>query len=142
VSRGTWRGIAADRLSRAAQATVLRTLPACRAGRLDERCRYRCEGLSGLTGGLGRGFGGADQLLRVCPGHVVETTFVGTSRPVARGTGSQRARWRSKQRDAASGGRGVQHASDFVEVPIDSLLEHDVRRGWVGAETIELPAGR
>ena len=95
----------------------------------------------GLTGGLAQGFRGADQLYGYAR-HVVETTFVATSNGLRRRytqpTGSVEI---NAKRDGASAWAGVSTA-DFVDVPIDSLLEQlSMRLGWA-RRTIELPAGR
>ena len=96
---------------------------------------------SGLTGGLAQGFRGADQLYGYAR-HVVETTFVATSNGLRRRytqpTGSVEI---NAKRDGASAWAGVS-TPDFVDVPIDSLLEQlSTRLGWA-RQTIELPAGR
>ncbi len=96
---------------------------------------------SGLTGGLARGFRGADQLYGYAR-HVVETTFVATSNGLRRRytqpTGSVEI---NAKRDGASAWAGVS-TPDFVDVPIDSLLEQlSTRLGWA-QRTVELPAGR
>jgi len=96
---------------------------------------------SGLTGGLAQGFRGADQLYGYAR-HVVETTFVSTSNGLRRRytqpTGSVEI---NAKRDGASAWAGVS-TPDFVDVPIDSLLEQlSTRLGWA-RQTIELPAGR
>jgi predicted Zn-dependent protease len=96
---------------------------------------------SGLTGGLAQGFRGADQLYGYAR-HVVETTFVATSNGLRRRytqpTGSVEI---NAKRDGASAWAGVS-TPDFVDVPIDSLLEQlSMRLGWA-RQTIELPAGR
>jgi predicted Zn-dependent protease len=96
---------------------------------------------SGLTGGLAQGFRGADQLYGYAR-HVVETTFVATSNGLRRRytqpTGSVEI---NAKRDGASAWAGVS-TPDFVDVPIDSLLEQlSTRLGWA-RQTIELPAGQ
>jgi predicted Zn-dependent protease len=96
---------------------------------------------SGLAGGLARGFRGADQLYGYAR-HVVETTFVATSNGLRRRymqpTGSVEI---NAKRDGASAWAGVS-TPDFVDVPIDSLLEQlSTRLGWA-QRTVELPAGR
>jgi predicted Zn-dependent protease len=96
---------------------------------------------SGLTGGLAQGFRGADQLYGYAR-HVVETTFVATSNGLRRRytqpTGSVEI---NAKRDGASAWAGVS-TPDFVDVPIDSLLEQlSTRLGWA-QRTVELPAGR
>jgi predicted Zn-dependent protease len=96
---------------------------------------------SGLTGGLAQGFRGADQLYGYAR-HVVETTFVATSNGLRRRytqpTGSVEI---NAKRDGASAWAGVS-TPDFVDVPIDSLLEQlSTRLGWA-QRTVALPAGR
>jgi predicted Zn-dependent protease len=96
---------------------------------------------SGLTGGLAQGFPGADQLYGYAR-HVVETTFVarsnGLRRRYTQPTGSVEI---NAKRDGASAWAGVS-TPDFVDVPIDSLLEQlSTRLGWA-QRTVELPAGR
>jgi len=96
---------------------------------------------SGLAGGLAQGFRGADQLYGYAR-HVVETTFVATSNGLRRRytqpTGSVEI---NAKRDGASAWAGVS-TPDFVDVPIDSLLEQlSTRLGWA-QRTVELPAGR
>jgi predicted Zn-dependent protease len=96
---------------------------------------------SGLTGALAQGFRGADQLYGYAR-HIVETTFVATSnglrRRYAQPTGSVEI---NAKRDGASAWAGV-GTPDFVDVPIDSLLEQlSTRLGWA-KRTVELPAGR
>jgi predicted Zn-dependent protease len=96
---------------------------------------------SGLAGPLVQGFRGADQLYGYAR-HIVETTFVATSgglrRRYTQPTGSVEI---NAKRDGASAWAGVS-TPDFVDVPMDSLLEQlSTRLGWAG-RTIELPAGR
>jgi predicted Zn-dependent protease len=96
---------------------------------------------SGLAGPLAQGFRGADQLYGYAR-HVVETTFVATSgglrRRYTQPTGSVEI---NAKRDGASGWAGVS-TPDFVDVPIDSLLEQlSTRLNWA-KQTVELPAGR
>ena len=96
---------------------------------------------SGLAGPLAQGFRGADQLYGYAR-HIVETTFVATSNGLRRRytqpTGSVEI---NAKRDGASAWAGVS-TPDFVDVPIDSLLEQlSTRLGWA-KRTVELPAGR
>jgi predicted Zn-dependent protease len=96
---------------------------------------------SGLAGSLAQGFRGADQLYGYAR-HIVETTFVTTSHGLRRRytqpTGSVEI---NAKRDGASAWAGVS-TPDFVDVPIDSLLEQlSTRLDWA-KRTVELPAGR
>ena len=96
---------------------------------------------SGFAGPLAQGFRGADQLYGYAR-HIVETTFVATSsglrRRYTQPTGSVEI---NAKRDGASAWAGVS-TPDFVDVPIDSLLEQlSTRLGWA-KRTVELPAGR
>jgi predicted Zn-dependent protease len=99
------------------------------------------QAFSGVAHSLARGFRGADRLYGYAR-HVVETTFVATSTGVRRRytqpTGSVEI---NAKRDGASAWAGV-GTPDFVDVPIDSLLEQlSTRLGWA-RRTVELPAGR
>jgi predicted Zn-dependent protease len=101
----------------------------------------RARVFSGLAGPLTQGFRGADQLYGYAR-HIVETTFVATSNGLRRrytqSTGSVEI---NAKRDGASAWAGVS-TPDFVDVPIDSLLEQlSTRLGWA-KRTVELPAGR
>jgi predicted Zn-dependent protease len=96
---------------------------------------------SDLTGGLAQGFRAADQLYGYAR-HIVETTFVATSNGLRKRytqpTGSVEI---NAKRDSASAWAGVS-TPDFVDVPIDSLLEQlSTRLGWA-QRTVELTAGR
>jgi predicted Zn-dependent protease len=96
---------------------------------------------SGLAGPLARGFRGADRLYGYAR-HIVETTFVATSNGLRRRytqpTGSVEI---NAKRDSASAWAGVS-TPNFVDVPIDSLLERlSTQLGWA-KRTVELPAGR
>jgi predicted Zn-dependent protease len=96
---------------------------------------------SGVADSLARGFRRADRLYGYAR-HVVETTFVATSTGVRRRytqpTGSVEI---NAKRDGASAWAGV-GTPDFVDVPMDSLLEQlSTRLGWA-RRTVELPAGR
>jgi len=96
---------------------------------------------SGLAGPLAQGFRGADRLYGYAR-HIVETTFVATSgglrRRYTQPTGSVEI---NAKRDGASTWAGVS-APDFVDVPIDSLLEQlSTQLSWA-KRTVELPAGR
>jgi predicted Zn-dependent protease len=100
------------------------------------------EVFMGLAGGLvARGFRGPDQLYGYAR-HVVETTFVATSNGLRRRytqpTGSVEI---NAKRDGASAWAGTS-TPDFVDVPVDSMLEQlSTRLGWA-RRTVELPAGR
>jgi predicted Zn-dependent protease len=88
-----------------------------------------------------RGFRGPDQLYGYAR-HVVETTFVATSNGLRRRytqpTGSVEI---NAKRDGASAWAGTS-TPDFVDVPVDSMLEQlSTRLGWA-RRTVELPAGR
>jgi predicted Zn-dependent protease len=96
---------------------------------------------SGLAAPLAHGFRGVDQLYGYAR-HILETTFVATSTGLRRRstqpTGSVEI---NAKRDGASAWAGVS-TPDFVDVPIDSLLEQlSTRLGWA-QRTVELPAGR
>jgi predicted Zn-dependent protease len=96
---------------------------------------------SGIAGPLAQGFRGADQLYGYAR-HIVETTFVATSgglrRRYTQPTGSVEI---NAKRDGASAWAGVS-TPDFIDVPVDSLLEQlSTRLGWAG-RTVELTAGR
>jgi predicted Zn-dependent protease len=96
---------------------------------------------AGLADGLARGFGGADQLYGYAR-HIVETTFVATSsglrRRYTQPTGSVEI---NAKRDGASAWAGI-GTPDFVDVPMDSLLQELSRRlGWA-QRSVLLPAGR
>jgi predicted Zn-dependent protease len=95
----------------------------------------------GLAGPLAQGFRGADRLYGYAR-HIVETTFVATSaglrRRYTQPTGSVEL---NAKRDGASAWAGV-NTPNFVDVPIDSLLDQlSTQLGWA-KRTIELPAGR
>src|SRR6478752_1608291 len=96
----------------------------------------------GVAGSLAaRGFGGPDQLYGFAR-HEVETTFLATSNGLRRRytqpTGSVEF---NAKRDGASAWAGVS-TPDFVDVPVDLLLEQlSTRLGWA-KQTVELPAGR
>lgn len=96
---------------------------------------------AGMAGQLVRGFGGTDELYGYAR-HVVETTFVGTStglrRRYTQPTGSVEI---NAKRQGASAWAGV-GTPNFVDVPVDSMLEElSTRLGWA-QRTVELPAGR
>ncbi len=96
---------------------------------------------AGIAESLVRGFRGADQLYGYAR-HTVETTFLGTStglrRRSTRPTGSVEI---NAKRNGASAWAGV-GTPDFVDVPMDSMLESlSIRLGWA-QQTVELPAGR
>jgi predicted Zn-dependent protease len=88
-----------------------------------------------------RGFRGPDQLYGYAR-HIVETTFVATSNGLRRRftqpTGSVEI---NAKRDGASAWAGTS-TPDFVDVPVDSMLEQlSTRLGWA-RRSVELPAGR
>jgi predicted Zn-dependent protease len=90
---------------------------------------------------LAQAFRGADRLYGYAR-HIVETTFVATSsglrRRYTQPTGSVEI---NAKRDGASTWAGV-GAPNFVDVPIDSLIERlSTQLGWA-KRTVELPAGR
>ena len=96
---------------------------------------------SALAGPLAQGFRGADRLYGYAR-HIVETTFLATSNGLRRRytqpTGSVEI---NAKRDGASAWAGVS-TPDFVDVPVDSLLEQlSTQLGWA-KRTVELPAGR
>src|SRR6201991_2531867 len=96
---------------------------------------------SELAGPLAQGFRGADRLYGYAR-HIVETTFVATSgglrRRYTQPTGSVEI---NAKRDGASAWAGI-GTPDFVDVPIDSLLEQlSTRLSWA-KQTVEQPAGR
>jgi predicted Zn-dependent protease len=96
---------------------------------------------SGLARGLVQGFRGADQLYGYAR-HVLETTFVATSdglrRRYTQPTGSVEI---NAKRDGASAWAGIS-TPDFVDVPIDSMLEQlSTRLGWA-QRSVQLPAAR
>jgi predicted Zn-dependent protease len=96
---------------------------------------------SELAGPLAQGFRGADRLYGYAR-HIVETTFLATSsglrRRFTQPTGSVEI---NAKRNGASAWAGVS-TPDFVDVPIDSLLERlSTQLDWA-KRTIELPAGR
>ena len=137
-------GVAADRACpRPRHATVRRR---CRAPMYRptgmRRWRVPARGCSRGSPALWhRVFGGADQLYGYAR-HIVETTFVATSNGLRRRytqpTGSVEI---NAKRDGASAWAGVS-TPDFVDVPIDSLLDElSTRLGWA-KRAVELPAGR
>jgi predicted Zn-dependent protease len=96
---------------------------------------------AGLADGLTRGFRGADQLYGYAR-HIVETTFVATSsglrRRYTQPTGSVEF---NAKRDGASAWVGIS-TPDFVDIPMDSLLQQlSTRLGWA-QRSVLLPAGR
>jgi len=96
---------------------------------------------SGIAGPLAQGFRGTDRLYGYAR-HIVETTFVATSaglrRRYTQPTGSVEI---NAKRDGASAWAGV-GTPNFVDVPLDSLLDQlSTQLGWA-KRTIELPAGR
>lgn len=100
-----------------------------------------CDVFAGLTTSLARGFRGADRLYGFAR-HELTTTFLATSTGVRRRytqpTGTVEV---NGKRGDASAWVGVS-TPDFVDVPIDSMLDDlDTRLGWA-ARTVELPAGR
>jgi predicted Zn-dependent protease len=100
-----------------------------------------CDVFAGVAKGLAYRFKGTDRLYGYAR-HELETTFLATSTGVRRRytqpTGSVEV---NAKRADASAWAGVSTA-DFVDVPIDSMLDDlDVRLGWA-ANVVELPAGR
>ncbi|OBF25580.1 peptidase [Mycobacterium sp. ACS1612] len=96
---------------------------------------------AGIAKPLAQAFRGADRLYGYAR-HIVETTFVATSsglrRRYTQPTGSMEI---NAKRGGASAWAGV-GAPNFVDVPIDSLLERlSTQLGWA-KRTVELPAGR
>ncbi|MBV8929188.1 MAG: TldD/PmbA family protein, partial [Mycobacteriaceae bacterium] len=99
------------------------------------------EVFAGVAGSLARGFSGRDALYGYAH-HAMTTTFVANSaglrRRYTQPTGSVEI---NAKRDGASAWAGVGTA-DFVDVPMDSLLEElSMRLGW-SRRTVELPPGR
>ncbi|MEZ0053467.1 putative Zn-dependent protease [Mycobacterium sp. MAA66] len=95
----------------------------------------------GIAPRLVDGFHGADALYGFAR-HELDTTYLATSGGIRRRftqpTGSVEI---NAKRGGASAWSGVSTA-DFVDVPIDSMLEDlSLRLGW-SAHTVELPAGR
>ncbi|OBA79687.1 peptidase [Mycobacterium sp. 1164966.3] len=94
-----------------------------------------------VASSLSRGFAGADQLYGFAH-HSLSTTFLASSKGLRRRytqpTGGVEIN--AKLGDASAwAGVGT---PDFVEVPIDAMLDDlSVRLGWA-ARTVELPAGR
>jgi len=100
-----------------------------------------CDVFGGVAKGLAYRFKGTDRLYGYAR-HELETTFLATSTGVRRRytqpTGSVEV---NAKRADASAWAGVSTA-DFVDVPIDSMLDDlDVRLGWA-ANAVDLPAGR
>jgi predicted Zn-dependent protease len=95
----------------------------------------------GLAGALAKGFRGADRLYGYAR-HVLETTFVATSNGLRRRytqpTGSVEI---NAKRNGASAWAGIS-TPDFVNVPIDSMLEELSTRLQWAQRTVDLPAGR
>lgn len=96
---------------------------------------------AGIAPRLAAGFHGTDALYGFAR-HELDTTYLATSggirRRFSQPTGSVEI---NAKRDGASAWSGVSTA-DFVDVPIDSMLDElSMRLGWA-ARTIELPAGR
>lgn len=96
---------------------------------------------AGVAGTLALGFRGEDHLYGFAR-HVLETTFVATStglrRRYTQPTGSVEI---NAKRGGASAWAGIS-TPDFVNVPMDSMLEDlAMRLGWA-ERTVELPAGR
>ncbi|WP_156687997.1 metallopeptidase TldD-related protein [Mycobacterium sp. Marseille-P9652] len=95
----------------------------------------------GLTDSLGRGFGGADRLYGFAH-HSVSTTFLASStglrRRYTQPTGAVEI---NAKRGEASAWAGI-GTPDFVDVPVDSLLDElSMRLGWADRR-VDLPAGR
>jgi predicted Zn-dependent protease len=99
------------------------------------------EVFGGVAGALAGGFRGR-QMLYGYAHHAMTTTFLANSaglrRRYTQPTGSVEI---NAKRDGASAWAGA-NTPDFVDVPIDSLLEElSTRLGWA-QRTVELPAGR
>ncbi|SEH74426.1 Predicted Zn-dependent protease or its inactivated homolog [Mycolicibacterium rutilum] len=99
------------------------------------------EVFGSVAADLARGFRGRDQLYGYAR-HILETTFVATSgglrRRFTQPTGSVEI---NAKRDGASAWVGVSTA-DYVDVPVESMLDElSTRLGWA-QRTVELPAGR
>jgi predicted Zn-dependent protease len=99
------------------------------------------EAFSDIASPLARGFRGADQLYGFAQ-HAFETTFLATSsglrRRYTQPIGSVEI---NAKRDGASAWVGV-GTSDFLGVPVDSLLDKlSSRLDWA-KRRVELPAGR
>ncbi|GFG50809.1 peptidase [Mycolicibacterium agri] len=99
------------------------------------------EVFGGVADALTRGFRGSDMLYGYAR-HILETTFLATSgglrRRYTQPTGSVEI---NAKRGGGSAWAGT-NTPDFVDVPIDSMLEElSTRLEWA-ARSIELPAGR
>ena len=99
------------------------------------------EVFAGVAGSLTRAFGGRDELYGYAQ-HTVTTTFLANScglrRRYTQPTGSVEI---NAKRSGASAWAGA-GTPDFVDVPIDALLEQlSTRLGW-SQRTVSLPAGR
>lgn len=94
-----------------------------------------------IAGSLSRGFRGADRLYGFAH-HSVSTTFLASSTGLRRRYSQPAGGIElNAKRGDASAWAGVGSA-DFVDVPIDLLLEQlSTRLGWA-QRTVELPAGR
>lgn len=96
---------------------------------------------SGIAGPLSQGFRRSDRLYGYAH-HSVSTTFLASSTGLRRRyTQPSGAIEVNAKRGDASAWAGI-GTSDFVDVPIDSLLSDlSTRLGWA-SRTVELPAGR
>ena len=99
------------------------------------------EVFADVASSLSRGFTGADQLYGFAH-HSLSTTFLASStglrRRYTQPTGGVEI---NAKRGDASAWAGV-GTPDFVDVPIDAMLEDlSIRMGWA-ARSVELPAGR
>jgi predicted Zn-dependent protease len=96
---------------------------------------------TGIAGPLSKGFRGADRLYGYAH-HSLSTTFLASSTGLRRRyTQPSGAIEVNAKRGDASAWAGV-GTSDFIDVPIDSLLEDLTTRLSWASRTVELPAGR
>ncbi|MDT5138287.1 MAG: hypothetical protein QOD58_2549 [Mycobacterium sp.] len=96
---------------------------------------------TGIAGPLSQGFRGADRLYGYAH-HSLSTTFLASSTGLRRRyTQPSGAIEVNAKRDDASAWAGV-GTSDFIDVPIDSLLNDLTTRLSWASRTVELPAGR
>jgi predicted Zn-dependent protease len=96
---------------------------------------------TGIAGPLSKGFRGADRLYGYAH-HSLSTTLLASSTGLRRRyTQPSGAIEVNAKRGEASAWAGV-GTSDFIDVPIDSLLEDLTTRLSWASRTVELPAGR
>ncbi|MDT5173342.1 MAG: hypothetical protein QOG37_593 [Mycobacterium sp.] len=96
---------------------------------------------TGIAGPLSKGFRGADRLYGYAH-HSLSTTFLASSTGLRRRyTQPSGAIEVNAKRGDASAWAGV-GTSDFIDVPIDSLLNDLTTRLSWASRTVELPAGR